>query len=233
VTDGLYIAIEGVEGAGKSTQAALLFSRLANTMMTREPGGTDFGGGLRSLLLHGEDIDPRTEAMLMTADRLETYNRVVRPCLEAGLHMITDRSYLSMIAYQAYGRDLGFAAINSLYEFAWTPLPDIVVLLDIEPEAAFERMRDKSKDRFERLGPEFFDRVRAGYEECARRFRDLIVRVDGDGSIPEVADAVYCAVQEHSNWQFWMEAKLVAGEEPPHPQPLTWVLRDHSQGDPI
>ena len=155
--DGLYIAIEGVEGAGKSTQAGLLHERIPDSVITKEPGGTEVGVGLRALLLQGsDDIDPRTEALLMTADRLENYLHNVEPELAAGRHVITDRSFLSMVAYQAYGRDLGMILINKLYDIAWTQMPDIAVLLDIDSEVAAERTQGKNPDRFERLGDRFF-----------------------------------------------------------------------------
>ena len=223
--DGLYIAIEGVEGAGKSTQAGLLHERLPDSVITKEPGGTEVGAGLRSLLLHGTDIDPRTEALLMTADRLENYLHNVEPELSAGRHVITDRSFLSMVAYQAYGRDLGMILINKLYDIAWTQMPDIAVLLDIDSEVAFERMAAKSHDRFERLGERFFGRVRVGFDECARRYTREVVRVDGHGTISEVSDRVYAAVTGHPAWELWADFAR-DDDEPPHPQPLTHVLRD-------
>jgi dTMP kinase len=221
--DGLYIAIEGVEGAGKSTQAGLLHERLPNSVVTKEPGGTEIGAGLRALLLHGTvDIDPRTEALLMTADRLENYLHNVEPELAAGRHVITDRSFLSMVAYQAYGRDLGMILINKLYDIAWTQMPDIAVLIDIDTEVAMERTQWKSPDRFEQLGERFFGRVRVGFDECARRYTREVVRVDGHGTISEVSDRVYAAVTGHSAWELWADFQ----DEPPHPQPLTHVLRD-------
>ena len=142
---GRYIALEGFDGSGKSTQAELLASQ-RDAVLTREPGGTPLGEALRDVLLHaapGEAPSARTEALLFCADRAQHIATVVAPALEAGRDVVTDRSYGSTLAYQGYGRGLPLDELRALIDYACRRpagasgelpdviLPDVVVLLDV------------------------------------------------------------------------------------------------------
>lgn len=189
-----YIAFEGGEGSGKSTQVRLLAERL-DAVVTREPGGTDLGGRLRSILLDpGEaPVGPRAETLLMAADRAQHMRQVIRPALAAGRHVVSDRSVFSSLAYQGGGRELGVEAVREINEWAldgcW---PDHVVLLDLSVEAAAERLR-RGLDRLEQEDRSFHDRVRATYLELAAS-DDRWVVIDAAEPIERVAEKVWAAV---------------------------------------
>ena len=143
---GLFIAVEGGDGAGKSTQAAelakALESRGLTVLRTREPGGTPIGEKLRSLVLdHGHGhIDAHTEALIFAASRAAHANQMIRPALERGEIVLTDRYIDSSVAYQGAGRDLGEEAVRSLNEWATEGLePHLTVLLDVDPAEGRER----------------------------------------------------------------------------------------------
>ena len=136
---GLFLSFEGGEGVGKSTQARLLgvwlHDRLGReVVLTREPGGTALGVELRNAVLHGEDLDPRTEALLYATDRAHHVHSLVRPALARGAVVITDRYLDSSVAYQGNGRDLGTAEVERLSLWAVEGLlPQVTVLLDLDP----------------------------------------------------------------------------------------------------
>ena len=190
----VYLAFEGGEGSGKSTQARRLAKRI-DAVLTREPGGTDIGRRLRSLLLDpGEaPIGPRAETLLMAADRAEHVRQVVDPALGAGRHVVADRSAYSSLAYQGGGRQLGVDAVRRINDWAldgrW---PDAVVLLDLTPEAASGRLQ-RGLDRLEQEDRAFHDRVRRVYLDLAASEARWHV-VPADGSIDEVAALVWRAV---------------------------------------
>ncbi len=190
----VYVAFEGGEGSGKSTQARLLGERL-DAVVTREPGGTDLGGRLRSLLLDpGEaPVGPRAETLLMAADRAQHVRQVIRPALDAGRHVVSDRSVFSSLAYQGGGRQLGVEAVRRINEWAldgcW---PDRVVLLDLDADEAAGRLR-RSLDRLEQEDRAFHDRVRATYRELAAA-DDRWVVIDATQGIEAVAEQVWAVV---------------------------------------
>ena len=192
-----FIALEGGEGCGKSTQA----TRLANALgavRTREPGGTRIGGIIRGIVLDPSrtELSDRAEALLYAADRAQHANEVIRPALAAGRHVVTDRSAWSSIVYQGHGRGMGVEEVRKLSDWAidgcW---PDLVVLLDIDPAVARARLH-RDLDRLERAGEGFHDRVRAGYLDLAAADPSGWVVVDASGSVDEVGAAVRAAVQE-------------------------------------
>ncbi len=191
-----YIAFEGGEGSGKSTQAAVLAERL-DALLTREPGGTGLGTRLRELLLNTTDvaIGARSEALLMAADRAQHVDEIVVPTLAAGRHVVSDRSAYSSMAYQGGGRKLGIDTIQRLSEFAiggrW---PDIVVLLTVPADAARSRL-DRDLDRIEQAGDGFHQRVVDAFAEMAAADPQRWLVVDGRGSVEEVADRVWAAVE--------------------------------------
>lgn len=167
---GLFITLEGGDGAGKTTQAELLQGWLEvrgrEVVRTREPGGTPLGVEIRSLLLHGGDVAPRAEALLYAADRAQHVAEVVRPTLARGAVVVQDRYIDSSIAYQGAGRPLEPTEIGDLSEWATEGLrPQLTVLLDVTPSIAAERRagRGDAPDRLEREAAEFHARVRAGF----------------------------------------------------------------------
>lgn len=173
---GLFIAFEGGDGAGKSTQAARLSdaleSRGLSVLRTREPGGTPVGEKLRSLVLdHGHGtIDPRTEALMFAAARAAHASQVIRPALVEGTVVITDRYIDSSVAYQGAGRGLGAEGVLSLNEWATEGLhPDLTVLLDVDPSDGRRRRTagDATEDRLESEPDDFHSAIRHAFLDLA------------------------------------------------------------------
>ena len=193
---GTYIAFEGLEGCGKSTHVARLAERLG-AVATREPGGTRIGVMLRGILADPDntDINPRTELLLMTADRAQLMGEVIEPALAAGRHVVSDRSIYSTLAYQGYGRGLDLARIKEINAWALADtLPDIVVWIRIPREEAERRLAKRNLDRFEREGAEFFARIADGFAELAAADPQRWILIDGTMPKDEVAQAIYAAV---------------------------------------
>lgn len=186
----MFVAFEGGEACGKSTQAALLAAKL-DAVLTREPGGTPLGEEIRSLLLHADHaVDPRAEALLMAAARAQHVHEVIEPALSAGRHVVTDRFTASSLAYQGYGRGLPLDDVASLSRVATEGLePDVYVLLDLPPDVAAAR-RDRAHDRMEAAGEDFHRRVRDGFLALAAAAPDRWLVLDGSGSVDDVAAAV-------------------------------------------
>jgi dTMP kinase len=173
---GLFIAFEGGDGAGKSTQtvelAEALESRGLTVLRTREPGGTPIGEKLRSLVLdHGHGhIDAHTEALIFAASRAAHAGQVIRPALERGEIVLTDRYIDSSVAYQGAGRGLGTDAVREINEWATSGLqPHLTVLLDVDPEVGRRRRTagDAAEDRLESEADEFHSRIRAAFLDLA------------------------------------------------------------------
>ena len=193
----LFVVLEGGDGCGKSTQAARLAERLRQegreVVSTREPGATPVGAAIRSLVLGGEAIDARTEALLIAADRAEHAARVLRPALERGAVVVSDRYVPSSLAYQGVARGLGVSGIERLSAWATGGLePDVVVVLDVTSEVGASR-RTGPQDRMEREDVAFRDAVRQAYLELAPRYGWVVV--DGSAPVDEVSEAVWAAVQ--------------------------------------
>lgn len=190
-----YVALEGGEGSGKSTQAKRLARRL-DAVLTREPGGTTLGAELRRLLLAPDlpEVSARAEALLMAADRAEHMERVVEPALSAGRHVVSDRSVYSSLAYQGGARGLGIETIRLLNRFALNGrLPDLVVLLSIPPEVAADRLSG-IPDKLEAAGHRFHQQVAVTYARLAADEPDRFVVVPGAGSPQEVDQRVWSAI---------------------------------------
>ena len=165
IRHGLFVTFEGVEGAGKTTQIALLRAALERegktVCVTREPGGDALAEAVRKLVLH-EEMTPRTELLLFLASRAQNVERVVRPHLAAGDIVLCDRFTDSSLAYQGYGRGLGRDAVHLLNAFATGGLvPDLTILLDLEPTVGLERQSDRNRMESETLA--FHERVRKGF----------------------------------------------------------------------
>ncbi len=195
---GRFIVFEGGEAAGKSTQCRRLADRLA-AVQTREPGGTALGERLRALFLDPATgaLDPRTEALLMAADRAQHVAEVIRPALAAGRHVVSDRYRYSSIAYQAHARGLDPDEVRHLSEWATRSLePDLVVLLDLPVSVARARVADVAPDRLEAETVEFHEQVRAGFLDQAHADPDRWLVVDATLPLDEIADAVWSVVAE-------------------------------------
>ena len=194
---GRFIAFEGGDGSGKSTQAARLADSL-EAVLTREPGGTPIGNKIRDLVLDPShpELTSRTEALLMAAARAQHVEERILPDLLAGRDVISDRFVASSLAYQGVGRDLGIDTIADLNEFAINGLvPDLTVLLDVEPAAARNRLGD-DLDRIEEAGADLGRQVVETYRVLAASSPDRWVVVDATGSIDEVAERVRSAVDD-------------------------------------
>lgn len=198
---GLFLSFEGGDGAGKSTQARLLGEWLARELgrevvLTREPGGTALGRTLRELVLHGAEMDPRTEALLYAADRAHHVAAVVRPALARGAVVVTDRYLDSSLAYQAGGRELDGEAVRALQMWAVAGLlPRLTFLLDLDPARLPDRLTS-APDRLERAGSAFHMRTRAAYLALARRDPQRWRVLDADRPIEAIQADVRGAVGE-------------------------------------
>lgn len=189
----MFVAFEGGEGSGKSTQARLLADRLG-AVLTHEPGATRIGARLRELLLDPTaEIDSRAEALLLAADRAQHVAEVIGPALAAGKHVVTDRYLYSSIAYQSFGRGLDLQSVRALSAFAAAPEADVVVLVTVSPETRAQRLK-ATPDRIEASGDDFHRRVDVGFRELAAADPHRWVVIDGDGTIDEVAAAVWSAI---------------------------------------
>ncbi|CBT74747.1 dTMP kinase [Glutamicibacter arilaitensis] len=201
-TRGLFIVFEGGDGAGKTTQVAMaqqwLESRGATVRTTREPGGTQISEELRSLVLehgHGE-IDARTEALIYSAARAAHVQQVIRPSLEAGTHIICDRFVDSSLAYQGMGRELGFAAVASINDFATGGLkPDVTIILDISAEHGRARRIAASggvedSDRLEAEPDDFHERIRNAFLELAAQDPQRYLVLDATASVEQLHQSI-------------------------------------------
>ncbi|MDD6373428.1 MAG: dTMP kinase [Bifidobacteriaceae bacterium] len=195
---GLFISFEGVDGVGKSTQAErlrdYLRSRGLNVVLTREPGGTRIGAAIRQILLHGvdgdTDIAPRTEALLYAADRAQHAAHVIRPALDAGDVVISDRYIDSSLAYQAGGRELTPDDIRNLSEWATGGLwPRRTYVLDMDFADSAARLTGEA-DRLESSGRAFFSRTRQEFLALAQADPERFRVIDASRSIEEVWDDI-------------------------------------------
>lgn len=189
---GLFLVFEGVEGSGKSTQAALLGkwleARGIDHIVTREPGGTEIGEQIRALVLESEALPARSELLLLLSARSIFVEEVVRPALAAGRVVIADRYELSTFAYQGYGRGLALGAVRAMNEFATGGLrPDLTLLLDVPVVVGGARRASagRAPDRIEREASGFHDRVGEAYRLLAVT-EPGVERIDGTGSPEEV-----------------------------------------------
>ena len=188
---GLFVTIEGIDRSGKSTQAQRLAEALGDdALLVREPGGTPAGERIRDLLKDPAiELDPRSEALLFAAARAELVAAVIRPALETGKVVISDRYLDSSLAYQGHARGLGEAEVRRINEWATGGLePDLTVLLRIDPAEAAARAGEA--DRFEDEGLALQRRVADAYEQLAAAKPARWKAVDGLASPDEVASAI-------------------------------------------
>jgi dTMP kinase len=194
VTDGLFIAFEGGDGAGKSTQVRLLAAALESlgreVVLTRQPGGTALGAQIRDLVLHGDHVSPRAEALLFAADKAHHVDQLIRPSMDRGAVVVTDRYTDSSVAYQGAGRDLGAPEVHDLQMWAVDSLvPDLTVIVDVPAEEG-RRRRGEVHDRLEAEADPFHDAIRHHFLAMAQGAPERYLVVDGTASPESIHDAV-------------------------------------------
>ena len=204
---GFFFTFEGIEGSGKSTQAALLVARLKKmsefeVLLLREPGGTAAGESIRKLVKDSsgaEPLQPETELFLFAASRTQLVKSVIMPALERGAVVVCDRFYDSTTAYQAFGRRIEMEKVRAINAIAvGSATPDLTLLLDLDVETGFSRLHERNGargcDRFEKEDKAFHERVRAGYHELAssdkQSFRVLNANLDPSVLVDEIWSAV-------------------------------------------
>ncbi|MDD3884624.1 MAG: dTMP kinase [Gallionella sp.] len=186
-----FITFEGMDGAGKSTHltwfAEALRARGHEVVVTREPGGTPLGEQLREILLH-QPMSIGTEALLMFAARLEHIEQVIRPALQAGQWVLSDRFTDATFAYQGGGRGMDWAKLTELEHWVHADLqPDLTLFFDVPVEVARQRLSaNASLDRFEQEQADFFERVRAGYHRRVAQHPQRYALIDASVSLGEV-----------------------------------------------
>lgn len=195
---GLFITFEGVEGAGKTTQIALLRSFLElrgyAVRLTREPGGDAVAETVRTLVLNSE-VTPRAELLLFLASRAQNVDTVIRPALASGECVICDRFVDSSIAYQGYGRGIGRDVVASLNEFATAGLtPDLTLLLDLDP--ALGLLRQANHNRMEAESLAFHHRVREGFLIESEKDKERFCVVDAGGRVDDIHSAIIRRVEQ-------------------------------------
>jgi dTMP kinase len=202
---GRFITLEGGEGAGKSTQIARLADALRRSgfkvRTTREPGGSPAAESIRKLLVEGEPgrWRPLTEALLHFAARKEHLDTVIRPALDAGEWVISDRFADSTMAYQGYGHQLGTEPVAALYELSIGGFaPDLTLILDVPVEAGLARTagRNHAETRYERMSRAFHERVREGFLQIAAGDPGRCVVIDAAGNPDAVTAAIFSVVAD-------------------------------------
>jgi dTMP kinase len=209
---GLFITLEGIDGSGKSTQVELLATSLrsqgVDLTLTREPGGTLIGQDIRAVLLSNDSVElvPQAEMLLMIADRAQDVAQIIRPALEAGRLVISDRYSDSSVAFQGYGRGLDLALIHDLNRYATGGLvPDLTILFDLDPPLAQGRLKSRYGEpgfgfghdmtRFDDELLDFHTRVRDGYLKMAAAEPARIHIVDASGTLAQTHAKVMAEIQ--------------------------------------
>ncbi|QIC08426.1 dTMP kinase [Brevibacillus sp. 7WMA2] len=203
---GMFISLEGGDGAGKSTAITLLEKRITEqglpVLVTREPGGVDIAEQIREVILNrvNTKMDGRTEALLYAAARRQHLVEKVIPALEQGKIVLCDRFIDSSLAYQGVARGLPTDEIFAINQFAIEDrMPDLTFYLDVSPEVGLARIEANSTREKNRLDLEkvsFHNRVREGYELLIHKFPERIVRINADQPIEQVVDEMLAIVQE-------------------------------------
>lgn len=179
---GLFLCFEGGDGSGKSTQTRLLQAELVrrglDVLVTHQPGGTPLGAQIRQVLLHGDHVSARAEALLFAADKAHHVDELILPALRVGTVVVTDRYTDSSIAYQGAGRDLGADGIRHLQQWAVGGLfPDLTIVLDVPPDVG-RRRRGEVHDRMESEADAFHAAVRQGFLDLAGRAPERYLVLD-------------------------------------------------------
>jgi dTMP kinase len=198
MTEPVYIAFEGPEACGKSTQARRLAESIG-AVLTRETGGTAIGEQLRAILHNVDtvDLDDHAETLIVAADRAQHLAEVVRPALDRGEHVVSDRSVYSTLAYQGYGRGLPVDEVRKVNEWAiGSTWPDLVILLVTDDATLERRMNERELDRIEQAGTDFHRRVREGFAEMAAADPTRWYVVDASTPADETAATIRQVVSE-------------------------------------
>ena len=218
MSNGLFITLEGVEGTGKSTFTSRLVKDLTSleipVVATREPGGSTIGKTVRSLLLDPDlpALNPRTEALLFAADRAQHVAELINPALDAGKIVLCDRYLDSSVAYQGKARGLGMDEIKNISLWGTQGrLPDLTILIDIDPAISLGRKSEEEVNRMEQQEMLFHQTVRAGLLEMAEAEADRFIVIDGTLSLDEVYNLIYQVVL--SKWLELILSKDTKTEE--------------------
>lgn len=199
---GFFVTFEGGDGSGKSTQISKLRDYLEGrgytVLLTREPGGTPISEKIREIILDSNSIEmsDMTETMLYAAARAQLVEQVIRPSVRRGDIVICDRFVDSSIAYQAYGRGLGDVVWDINRNAVGDCMPDLTILLKLDPQQGMKRIRNREQDRIELSPDDFHKRVYEGYLALERSFPERIKGFDASCSIDEISDAIQKTVED-------------------------------------
>ena len=199
--NGLFITFEGADGCGKTTQIRLLDEYLRNngynTLLTREPGSKGLGEKLREILLNYDgEVSSTCESFLFLADRAQHVDCIIKPAIKEGKIVLCDRHTDSTVAYQGYGRGLDIEQIQSLNNIATGGLkPDLTIVFDVDIETSMQRVGSE-KDRMESSGIEFFNRVRNGYLDIAKKEPERVKVINSSDTIENIHKQVLELIQK-------------------------------------
>ena len=208
ISSGKFITVEGIDGCGKTTQAEFIIDGLVeaglSAKLVREPGGDPISESIRKLLLHAEEsMSDRAEALLMIASRAQLTDKVILPQIIDGKWVVADRYADSTLAYQGGGRGLSVNSLDMINEFGtYTLKPDLTFFIDISVDIANSRMRVE-RDRIEKEGNDFQQRVRDQYVKLSEKKSDRVVVINGDKSINEIKADIWTHMKEKFKiWRF-------------------------------
>lgn len=201
---GLFVSMEGPDGAGKSTQIELLRTYLTargyDVIITREPGGTVISEAIRQIILNKEytEMSPNTELLLYAAARAQLVQEVIRPALDAGKAVICDRFLESSVVYQGIARGLGVEKVYAVNDYALEGLrPQLTILLDLSAEEGLRRKKNQAElDRMEAEGLQFHQKVVEGYRLLADREKDRIMKISASLPVDEIHAKIVSAIEE-------------------------------------
>lgn len=201
---GIFITMEGPDGAGKSTQIDLLKKYLEgkgyNILLTRDPGGNDISEAIRGIILNKDftEMGYMTELLLYASARAQLVKENIKPALEAGTAVIADRFVDSSAVYQGIGRGLGIDTVYKVNEFALQGImPDMTILMDLDAEVGLARKKNQAElDRMERESVDFHKKVVAGYRDLADRYPERILKVDAALQVQEIHDIIVTNIEK-------------------------------------
>lgn len=202
VPKGIFITIEGPDGAGKSTQVENIKSYFENAgrevVVSREPGGTPISEKLRNIVLDNgnAEMDDITEMFVYAAARAQHVSEKIRPALDKGSVVVCDRFVDSSIAYQGYGRNLG-DQVSEVNRYATGGLePDVTFFMDLDPEIGRSRIGKDARDRLEQQKLDFHYRVYEGYKAICEKYPERVVRIDATRTIDEIKEDIYSKLED-------------------------------------
>jgi dTMP kinase len=205
MTKGIFITLEGPDGAGKTTIAQMLAEKFEDAILTREPGGIDIAEQIRKVILAKENtmMDARTEALLYAAARRQHLVEKVKPALKEGKMVLCDRFVDSSLAYQGHARGLGIDEVFSINQFAiGDMMPELTLYFDIHPELGLKRISKNQGREVNRLDLEslgFHQKVHEGYQLLLKRFPERIIKIDASRSLEEVLQDAAATIENHLN----------------------------------